>query len=284
MRLNPDNDSLSSVGDDQGGEFNKYSGTVVGKDDCLYNIPSEATCIVKFDLNNPDTTSTVGEKGGREFEQCGNGVLSDDGYNYYMGAGQILQVDTASNDGRGFVQQVQMEDPKYISRGKSWRDNCKVARIKTQTEKIELTIDVSKGMRPGERITFEGVTWRDNCKARPNKKEKIELTIDVSKGMRPGERITFEGVTDEKPGFEAGDLHFVLGEIPQADYHRDGDHLYLSRDISLVDSLTGFTLGAYTHVDDHKFTVDVDGVTECDYGMSVPGKGMPRRSSGRGFG
>jgi len=165
---------------------------------------------------------------------------------YYMGAGQILQADTASNDGRGFVQQVQMEDPKYISRGKSWRDNCKVARIKTQTE-------------------------------------KIELTIDVSKGMRPGERITFEGVTDEKPGFEAGDLHFVLGEIPQADYHRDGDHLYLSRDISLVDSLTGFTLGAYTHVDDHKFTVDVDGVTECDYGMRVPGKGMPR-SSGRGFG
>lgn len=145
----------------------------------------------------------------------------------------------------GFVQQVQMEDPKCISRGKSWRDNCKACPNKTETE-------------------------------------KIELTIDVSKGMRPGERITFEGVTDEKPGFEAGDLHFVLGEIPQGDYHRDGDHLYLSRDISLVDSLTGFTL-ELTHVDDHKFTVDVDGVTECDHVMRVPGKGMPRRS-GRGFG
>lgn len=38
-----------------------------------------------------------------------------------------------------------------------------------------------------------------------------------------------------------------------------------------------------SHVDDHKFSVEVDGVTECDHVMRVPGKGMPRRS-GRGFG
>lgn len=36
-------------------------------------------------------------------------------------------------------------------------------------------------------------------------------------------------------------------------------------------------------MDGHKFTIDVDGVTECDHVMRVPGKGMPRRS-GRGFG
>jgi DnaJ-class molecular chaperone len=29
--------------------------------------------------------------------------------------------------------------------------------------------------------------------------------------------------------------------------------------------------------------VDVDGVTDCDHVMRVPGKGMPRRN-GRGFG
>lgn len=145
----------------------------------------------------------------------------------------------------GFVQQVQMNDSKCISRGKSWRQNCRACPKKTETE-------------------------------------KIELTIDVSKGMRPGERITFEGVTDEKPGFQPGDLHFVLLEIPHKEYHRDGDHLYLTREIDLVDSLTGFSL-ELTHVDGHKFTVDVDGVTECDHVMRVPGKGMPRRS-GRGFG
>lgn len=103
----------------------------------------------------------------------------------------------------GFVQQVQMEDPKCISRGKSWRNNCKACPAKTETE-------------------------------------KIELTIDVSKGMRPGERITFESVTDEKPGFQAGDLHFVLQENPQSEFHRDGDHLYLTREILLVDALVSF--------------------------------------------
>ena len=36
-------------------------------------------------------------------------------------------------------------------------------------------------------------------------------------------------------------------------------------------------------MDGHKFTVNVDGVTECDHVRRVPGMGMPRRS-GRGFG
>lgn len=103
----------------------------------------------------------------------------------------------------GFVQQVQMNDPSCIARGKSWRSNCKACPKKTETE-------------------------------------KIELTLDVSKGMRPGERITFEGVADEKPGFIAGDLHFVITEIPDDRFRRDGDHLYMTREISLRDALVSF--------------------------------------------
>ena len=77
MRLNPDNDSLSSVGDDLGDGWWKYRGTVVGNDDCVYGIPYYATRIVKFDPANPDTTSTVGEDAGERF-RCGNGVLGGD--------------------------------------------------------------------------------------------------------------------------------------------------------------------------------------------------------------
>jgi streptogramin lyase len=79
MRLNPDNDSLSSVGDDLGEDEAKYTGTVVGSDDCVYGIPNAATHIVKFDPANPDTTSTVGEEAWAFFE-CGNDVLGCDGY------------------------------------------------------------------------------------------------------------------------------------------------------------------------------------------------------------
>jgi len=48
------------------------------------------------------------------------------------------------------------------------------------------------------------------------------------------------------------------------------------------DDQTGFKMDL-THLDGHKFTITVDGVTECDHVMRVPGKGMPRRN-GRGFG
>jgi len=146
----------------------------------------------------------------------------------------------------GFVQQMETSAPQCVARGKSWRSNCKA------------------------------------CPEGKTETEKIELTIDVTKGMREGERITFEGVTDEKPGFVAGDLHFIIQENENKYFHREHDHLYMTKEIPLVDALTGFSLGL-THVDGHQFTVDVDGVTECDHVMRVPGKGMPRRS-GRGFG
>jgi hypothetical protein len=104
MRLNPDNDSLSSVGDDLGREGYKYRGTVVGNDDCLYGIPHYTTRIVKFDPTTPDTTSTVWEeKRQRRFRyveqfKCGNGVMAGDGYIYAAdGAGQVLQIDTTRN-------------------------------------------------------------------------------------------------------------------------------------------------------------------------------------------
>jgi len=96
MRLNPDNDTLSSVGDDLG-EGYKYRGTVVGNDDCLYGIPYWAKHIIKFDTTNPATTSTVGEEAEKWFG-CNNGVLGGDGYIYAANhVGQILKVDTTSN-------------------------------------------------------------------------------------------------------------------------------------------------------------------------------------------
>jgi DnaJ-class molecular chaperone len=100
----------------------------------------------------------------------------------------------------GFVQQVQQHDERCVARGKMWVNNCSECPQKTETE-------------------------------------KIELTIAVAKGMRPGERVTFEEVTDEKPGYKAGDLNFIITERKHAEYHRDGDHLYKTMEIPLVDAL-----------------------------------------------
>mmetsp|Transcript_32145 Transcript_32145/g.42850 ORF Transcript_32145/g.42850 Transcript_32145/m.42850 type:complete len:374 (-) Transcript_32145:473-1594(-) len=146
----------------------------------------------------------------------------------------------------GFVQQVQQRDERCVSRGKMWRPNCRA------------------------------------CPEGKTSTEKIELTVEITRGMRPGERITFEEVADEKPGFKAGDLHFIIVGLGDTVFHRDGDQLYITMEIPLVHALTGFTK-EITHLDSHKFSFTVDEVTECDHVMRLPGKGMPRRS-GRGFG
>ena len=145
----------------------------------------------------------------------------------------------------GFVQQVQQRDPRCIAQGKAWKENCSACPKKTETE-------------------------------------KIDLTIEIQPGLRPNERITFHGVTDEQPGFEAGDLDFVIIQDPHPTFHRDRDDLYKTMEVPLVDALTGFSV-TLKHLDDKEFTVTVDEVTDCDHVMRVPGKGMPRRS-GRGYG
>jgi DnaJ-class molecular chaperone len=105
----------------------------------------------------------------------------------------------------GFVQQVQQRDDRCIARGKMWQNNCKECPEQTQTE-------------------------------------KIDLTIDVQPGYRGGEHIRFEEVTDEKPGHKAGDLSFVIFEEPHEDYHRDKDNLYKTIEIPLVDALVSLFL------------------------------------------
>ncbi|KAG7370884.1 DnaJ C terminal domain containing protein [Nitzschia inconspicua] len=145
----------------------------------------------------------------------------------------------------GFVQQVQQHDDRCVARGKMWLNNCSECPNKTEAE-------------------------------------KIDLTVDVTKGIRDRESITFEGVADEKPGYKAGDLNFVVMEAPHPEYHREGDHLYKTMEIPLVDALTGFSL-TLTQLDGTEFTITIDDIIECDETLRVPGKGMPRRS-GRGFG
>jgi len=118
MRLNSDNDTLSSVGDDLGRRGGgKYSGTVVGNDDCVYGIPYEATRIVKYNPADPDTTSTVGEEAEQEVFGCGNGVLGSDGYIYAANKfGQVFQIDTTSNNYTWIGGCI------YSSRGQGWGD------------------------------------------------------------------------------------------------------------------------------------------------------------------
>lgn len=82
--------------------------------------------------------------------------------------------------------------------------------------------------------------------------EEIQLTLDVQRGMRTGDFIRFEEVADEMPGHLAGDLVFVIVEAEDANFRREGNDLHLTHSISLVDALTGFET-TITHLDGHAY-------------------------------
>ena len=104
MKMDPNNnDAMTSVGDDLGDGWEKYSGTVVGIDGCVYGIPFECSRIVKYDPIN-DTTSFVGEEANRNFNgnfKCSGGALGRDGCIYALShTGRVLKIDTANNSHR----------------------------------------------------------------------------------------------------------------------------------------------------------------------------------------
>jgi len=63
---------------------------------------------------------------------------------------------------------------------------------------------------------YQGVTKRRKVsrlrRQRDGSFQRIEniLTIDVKKGWKEGTKITFNGEGDEKEGYDAGDIIFIL--------------------------------------------------------------------------
>ncbi len=95
LRLDPEDETVSSVGDDLGWG-SKYKGVVVGNDKCLYAIPRLMIFgILRF---NPEdhSLSIFGQEVGNL--GCGEGVLGKDNYIYFAtDEGSVLRVDMANS-------------------------------------------------------------------------------------------------------------------------------------------------------------------------------------------
>lgn len=142
----------------------------------------------------------------------------------------------------GFMQQVQVADPTCVARGKSWKSPCKAC---------------PKGM---------------------TEEEEIQLAVDVQAGMSDGEQIKFEQVADEAVGHIAGDLIFVIKQSQHEYFRRSGDNLEIELNISLLDSLIGFS-HTIKHLDGRNVLISKDSVSHCSEVVVVRGEGMPRKGN-----
>ncbi|XP_070762753.1 dnaJ homolog subfamily A member 4 isoform X2 [Enoplosus armatus] len=89
----------------------------------------------------------------------------------------------------------------------------------------------------------EKINSKDRCKNcnghKVERKKKI-LEVNVDKGMKDGQKITFSGEGDQEPGLEPGDVITVLDQKEHPVFQRQEDNLIMKMNIKLVEALCGF--------------------------------------------
>jgi DnaJ family protein A protein 2 len=79
-------------------------------------------------------------------------------------------------------------------------------------------------------------------KTAQTKNERKVLEVHIDKGMKHNTKITFRGAADEVPGMETGDVNFIIQEKEHDLFKRKGADLLVTKDISLNQALTGFSV------------------------------------------
>ncbi|XP_070828862.1 dnaJ homolog subfamily A member 4 [Chaetodon trifascialis] len=79
-----------------------------------------------------------------------------------------------------------------------------------------------------------------NCNGHKVERKKKILEVNIDKGMKDGQRITFNGEGDQEPGLEPGDVIIVLDQKDHPVFQRQDDNLLMKMNIKLVEALCGF--------------------------------------------
>lgn len=104
---------------------------------------------------------------------------------------------------------------------------------------------------------------------------------------REGEKIVLEGEADQVPDQEPGDIVFKVVEEEHPVFTRAGSDLSATIDITLAESLSGFSRVVIKHLDGRgielKHPQTPGGILFPGQVLKVPGEGMPiKRSDSRG--
>ncbi|CAI5991360.1 unnamed protein product [Closterium sp. NIES-65] len=134
---------------------------------------------------------------------------------------------------------------------------------------------VTRQIAPG---MFQQFTQQE-CQECPNVKyerEGMPIDVDIEKGMKDGQEITFyeegEPVMDGDPG----DLKLVIKTRPHKQFERRGDDLHMNLTISLVDALVGFK-HSITHLDNHLVEIGTSSSSVLRSSpLSPPSSALPR--------
>ncbi|RYP35096.1 hypothetical protein DL768_011017 [Monosporascus sp. mg162] len=123
------------------------------------------------------------------------------------------------------------------------------------------------------------------CKGKRTISETKPLEIYIPRGACQGERIVLEGEADQFPDQTPGDLVFVLVEEPHDVFNRIGSDLSADLEITLAESLCGFSRVVLRHLDGRGIHIDHPRgkILRPGQTLKVRGEGMPlKRGEERG--
>ncbi|KAG1444993.1 hypothetical protein G6F56_010073 [Rhizopus delemar] len=107
------------------------------------------------------------------------------------------------------------------------------------------------------------------------------LTITVKPEWKSGTKIRFPGEGDELENGTTQDIEFVLVEQPHSVYKREGDHLKMTLNLTLLEALTGFQKSIKT-LDDRTLSINNSkSVVQSGQESRVTGEGMPNSKTGK---
>ncbi|KAF3102968.1 Type I HSP40 co-chaperone [Orbilia oligospora] len=156
---------------------------------------------------------------------------------------------------------------------------CGGAGMKTMMRQMGPMIQRFQTVCPDCNGEKEIIKEKDKCKACQGKKTVFErkvIHVPVDKGMKDGQRITFQGEGDAGPDIIPGDVIFVIEQKPHARFQRKDDNLFYKAEIDLLTALAGGTI-AIEHLDERWLQVQILPGEVISPGelKIVRGQGMP---------
>jgi DnaJ family protein A protein 2 len=127
----------------------------------------------------------------------------------------------------------------------------------------------------GKIITPDNICPTCNYKKVVEETKSIEIT--VKPGTTPGSHIKFMGAGNIQFGYGyTGDLIVILGETTNTGImHREGANLVMTKTITLLEALTGYTL-VFRHLDNRIIKASTSEIISPTHIMKIAGEGMPK--------
>jgi len=115
------------------------------------------------------------------------------------------------------------------------------------------------------------------------KNEETVIDVQVEKGMRDGESLTFPRMAAQMPGMLPGSVIFTVKTIKHRKFERRGDDLHMKMQVTLREALLGWTQRV-RHLDGHYVEFGTTSVTKPFQVIKIQGEGMPLRDDPASFG